>query len=328
MFYTNAAYGTWFNIISMCFVFYVLLGFNYITNGVIMKYSIIAILFVLITISSCSERKVISKSKMTNILLEMHIADAMRNRGDIFNINPAYRRTDSVAIYGPIFEKYGYNIDDFNHSVNYYAGKPQVMKEMYVEVISRLKNMRDEYALASEQERIDLNLWKGADSLSVNTDSVYTKFDFQLPTKGCGIYIITTDMNIENIDSIYNPQMVAWFTTAEDGDTVVGKKEFKIRNLKNFKTSLRLYLSDTSMTYLKGHFIDYDSIKAGSKQQMGIKDIYIEYVAGEGIDPTQPQLNTSALLKKDSLKSDSTKRLLPPPSKRRSDNIKKLELSQ
>ncbi|MDR1054291.1 MAG: DUF4296 domain-containing protein [Prevotellaceae bacterium] len=262
-----------------------------------MKY-IVVILLVLATMA-CLDRRVISKSKITDIMVEMYIADAVKSRDN--SLVMPYLRHDSISIYEPVFAKYGYTIDDFNASIGYYTNKPEVMKEIYSDVITRIKNMRDDYTTLSIQERKDQNLWRGRDSLTIDSNSAYTKFDFELPVKGKGIYTFTAETQFFDNDSTHNPRMMVWFAFEEAPDTIIGKKEITLNKKIQQRCTLKLYQRDTSLMQMKGFFVDYDSVSYEKQQHILIKNIYIEYAEGDGIDPVLPENSVDNASKKDSL---------------------------
>jgi hypothetical protein len=183
------------------------------------------IIFLLLAfVVSCAGEGIIPRAKLINIMIDMHIADGLKSRSVNMPSEFSVQR-DSVALYGPIFAKYGYDIDDFNKSVDYYAGNPHEMKEMYDVILKRLRVMRDEYAEFSIQERKDKNLWNGPDSLFINSDSVFSKFDFDIPIKGIGTYVLSADIHFGENDSTYNPYVIAWFEIEKYIDSIIGKQE-------------------------------------------------------------------------------------------------------
>ena len=232
---------------------------------------------------SCGKKSIIPKSKMTDILFDMHIADGSRAaNANVGKDN--YARRDSTMLYSPILSKYGFDIDDFNKSIKYYAERPQKMREMYEDISMRLKAMRDKYAELSIQERKDKNLWNGADSLYIDSDSTYSKFDFDIPVKGAGTYILSADINFGDNDSTYNPRVIAWFEIEEYTDSIIGKKEIPLSKTQKTCT-LRLNIQDTSMAYVKGLFFEYDSINQEGRQHVGFKNIYVEYIEDNNPEP-------------------------------------------
>lgn len=222
---------------------------------------------------------------MTDILFEMHFADAVK---DIEASNSILRiHNDSLAIYTPILSKFGYTVDDFNESVQYYTTKPETMKSIYAEIIKRVKAMNDEYTTLAITERKDKNLWSGADTLIIDADSAYTKFDFNIPIMGKGAYEVTANVKFFIDDSTRNPKLSAWITPY-DTDTVINKKDAELKKFEETKASIKIYWNnDTLKAQLKGHLIDYDTIVAGNKQHVQISNIYIEYFENDTVDFTK-----------------------------------------
>ena len=74
----------------------------------------------LCVLSSCKrEGRIIPRSRMTKIYVEMFVADQR------IASSPEMRRTaDTSWVYEPIFEKFGYNSDDYRASVAHYINDP------------------------------------------------------------------------------------------------------------------------------------------------------------------------------------------------------------
>ena len=84
----------------------------------ILKYS--AFLAALLLMISCGgDGRVIPKKKMTEIYADMFTADQWISQN-----YKASRVADTTMVYEAIFEKYGYNSDDYRKSVEYYIQDP------------------------------------------------------------------------------------------------------------------------------------------------------------------------------------------------------------
>ena len=79
-----------------------------------------------VAVASCSDRQwVIPARKMEKIYREMFLADQW------FIKNPKKKRqADTAWLYVPIFEKYGYSVEDYRHSVDHYLNDPKRYSEM------------------------------------------------------------------------------------------------------------------------------------------------------------------------------------------------------
>ena len=82
---------------------------------------VLAVLVSAVCLCSCSrDGKVIPRSKLSRIYAEMFLADAWLNTAPM----EARDRADTMAFYEPIFEKYGYTVEDYWASVSYYLQDP------------------------------------------------------------------------------------------------------------------------------------------------------------------------------------------------------------
>jgi hypothetical protein len=82
----------------------------------------------------------LDKEEMVNILVEINLANALQGSPDFYKVSRAY---DSIDIYAVIFKKYGIEKAAFDTSLAYYTRKPQVLLQIYDEVIMRLNQIQD-----------------------------------------------------------------------------------------------------------------------------------------------------------------------------------------
>ncbi|RJE75321.1 MULTISPECIES: DUF4296 domain-containing protein [Reichenbachiella] len=91
---------------------------------------------------------VISKSKMTEILIEQHLLEAkvllLKVRTD--STNKVYNSLEQE-----IFEKYGVDKAMYEKSYQYYISKPELLDEIYEVVVDSL-NVNDQHAAVLEEE--------------------------------------------------------------------------------------------------------------------------------------------------------------------------------
>lgn len=97
---------------------------------------------------SCSRSgKVISVSKMAEIYADMFVADQWLRE------NPGCRRmTDTTLFYDPIFEKYGYDREDFVSSVGYYIDKPDKFSKILKKSSQIIQADKNRFDRLSEME--------------------------------------------------------------------------------------------------------------------------------------------------------------------------------
>lgn len=276
---------------------------------------IIFIIALFIIVLSCGRKGLIPKKTLTDIITEMYIADVLRETELTNTYN--YKALDSISLYGYIYKKFGYTIDDFNYSISYYSEKPDVLKGIYDDVIKHLTEMQDKYAKMSAEERRNRNLWTGADSIFVDTDTIFSKFPFTIQISGKGLYKIAADINFYENDSTQNPRMVAWFTSYGTPDSIVERKEIPLSK-PHWNDTLYLYLNDMNMNLIKGYFVDSDSVLLSKTvrpdslltnvktdsisidtlniyQHILIKNVSVRYTEGDSISPTLPDTSTQIL---------------------------------
>lgn len=101
-------------------------------------------LFVLI-LFSCSEKQnidenIISKEQFTNILKEIHLAES---EFQLNRINNTERYENKLASdYQEIFSEYNVSKIDFENTLQYYSERPELLENMYEEILFNLKEKR------------------------------------------------------------------------------------------------------------------------------------------------------------------------------------------
>ena len=94
---------------------------------------ILHIVLALVVAAACQGPRVIPKDTLTDIYEEMFLADQLvRERG----IPSA--QLDTLLVYEAIFNKYGYNTDDYKNSVRHYLKDPERFAKVFDEVARRL----------------------------------------------------------------------------------------------------------------------------------------------------------------------------------------------
>ncbi len=90
----------------------------------------------------------LSYDKMTEILTDIQLAEGIivHNRSVRTNMNNEYK--DSV--YTQIFRHYGITVTIFKENVNYYNSYPEIMEDIYEEVLANLSRMQSEVEIEAE----------------------------------------------------------------------------------------------------------------------------------------------------------------------------------
>lgn len=100
---------------------------------------LLAVLTAALLVAACSRGpKVIPRSKMEKICTEIFVADQWASLNSETRI-----AIDTALFYEPIFNKYGYNTDDFRASIEYYMRDPLKFSRMMKKIALKLEGEAD-----------------------------------------------------------------------------------------------------------------------------------------------------------------------------------------
>ena len=134
----------------------------------IRKAHIVVALAVLLVLLSCSRKhpRIIPPSTMSKIYADMVVADQWIRSG-----HNNYLRADTSLVYDPIFEKYGYTMEDYRASAGKYLRKPgefadifedarSILQKQIVEMVALEKIEKQNDSVRINLERIIANMQK------------------------------------------------------------------------------------------------------------------------------------------------------------------------
>lgn len=99
----------------------------------------IGIIISLLMIYSCSKPGIISKKTMSEIYYDIYITDQ-----NILNNPPLRGIPDTILVYEPIFNKYGYTFTEYSNSVKYYLQRPDQFLLIFEKTKKMLENRKVE----------------------------------------------------------------------------------------------------------------------------------------------------------------------------------------
>ena len=92
------------------------------------------IVLVLLVAVACQRTRIIPKDTLTDIYTDMFLADQKVREQ---NIPPS--QMDTMLVYEAVFEKYGYDTEDYLNSVRYYLKDPERFAKVFESVAKRLE---------------------------------------------------------------------------------------------------------------------------------------------------------------------------------------------
>jgi hypothetical protein len=96
-------------------------------------------------------KDLIKKDEFTEILIDIHLMDAITNSPGYFR---KYDQNDSLDLYSNIFKKHNVTKAVFDSTVVSYTRRPDIYKEIYDEVLLKL-NMRLDKLVESEKNKLN-----------------------------------------------------------------------------------------------------------------------------------------------------------------------------
>ena len=95
---------------------------------------ILHIVLVLVVAAACQGPRVIPKDTLTDIYTDMFLADQQ-----VRELNIPHSQMDTMLLYEAVFEKYGYDTDDYLYSVQHYLKDPERFAKVFDAVAARLE---------------------------------------------------------------------------------------------------------------------------------------------------------------------------------------------
>ena len=119
----------------------------------------------LLCLSSCREKEsIIPKDIMSQIYYDIYMTD------EAVDVNYRLRRmADTMRIYEPIFNKYGYTTEDYNRSVSFYLERPDKFESVFEDTKTMLEKRKAQLNAILEAEGKRPRLWSLVDSLELYT---------------------------------------------------------------------------------------------------------------------------------------------------------------
>lgn len=113
-----------------------------------MRKTLHILLLVLAVTVSCQGPRVIPRGKMADIYYDMFMADQQIREDQVLR-----NQADTMLVYEAVFNRYGYDTDDYLHSVRHYLKDPERFSKLMQTVGDRLQADAD--ALGQVVEQLD-----------------------------------------------------------------------------------------------------------------------------------------------------------------------------
>ena len=222
----------------------------------------------------CSKSKIIPDRELENITREMFLVNAYAKAQKV--------DTDSLDIYTPILNKYGYTQEDFfNTLANFQKRKSARLSDVIENTIASLESMADGY----EQKLRNLNyidsLAKSmctrevlsVDKIRVRRLKDTTRLFLSLPIRDVGEYVIAYNYHIDTLDKNTHLQSTQWTITADSVRNHYLRTSLVHGERRTYKTTLT---PKAGATEYHIQFADY--AKREEKPYITIDSVRITYI--------------------------------------------------
>ncbi|MCD6201746.1 MAG: DUF4296 domain-containing protein [Bacteroidales bacterium] len=253
------------------------------------------ILFILswiILLNACSpgdkknrKKDIIPREDMVHILEDVHLINGFFSMSYLRKIYPG---TDSLSNYRDVIGKYGYSLDDFNNTIDYYADHLNDYEKIYEEVLKDLKSMQ-ESSYKSEMHGRGMrmkprgreeNLWTMKTEWHLPREGTRNKIPFSVEVNGRGVYTLNLRIRIGKNDRSRHPFILAYFCR-DDSTKEENRIYWKRQKLKKTGDEYKQYilsaeLKDSLVTHLQGFLLDDENTDTLYIKHADIKDIKLD----------------------------------------------------
>lgn len=225
------------------------------------RHTVIAVILILATLlTSCGKKKgIIPRDVMSEIYYDIYMADQAIKSKFIFK-----RMADTLMIYEPIFNRYGYTTEDYSRSVEYYLERPAKFEDIFEETKLKLEKRRAQLQNLLIAEGKRPRLWNLIDSLELYTsDSIHAGRVY----KNLRIMFFKPDTLVPDspvIDSAFLERPVNQFLIFNDS-ALNADRYFKFYEAQPFMTEVARILARRDSLENKVQQTDIMEEEAGNK---------------------------------------------------------------
>jgi hypothetical protein len=231
-----------------------------------------------IFIFSCGEKDghYITEDKFIEILLDIHIYDAILNKEGLTDKNITVN--DSLSYYNYLYKKHNITRIQFREALEYYSQNTEKFSLMYDKIMIILNQQYDSIINLeiTQITQIDTsNLWNLKDTWNLPEDGKYQTIKYSIDSGKHGIYTLSADIKLHFDDGTVNPRMsIHIYYTDGTYDSNMNGTMQKNGEWKNHKVIIK---TDDSkqIDYISGWLLDH-SIGTKAKHSE-VKNIVLKF---------------------------------------------------
>ncbi len=235
---------------------------------------------------------IIPQKKFTEILTEIHIADALLTKENKLDAKLKY--PDSLSYYNQIFKKYNVSREQFYNSITYYMQDMQTFIDIEKSIVDTL-NAR--FQILDSLERLSLakqDLWQKKREWTLPDDGVTNAIPFQVIANQNGIYNLIAEVLLYPDDMSKDLKMkihVDYTDGTSDERTVkiVGRNA----TWQQYSISLTTNPNKQVKGFVSGEVLSHAS--STTYMHLRVRNIMLTYAKYPNADTTNNQLEIQAI---------------------------------
>jgi hypothetical protein len=241
---------------------------------------ILILLFLQFSCSQGNKHGNIPERTLVKILTDIHIADAVTFS---MTYRQVVRNRDSAFYYESILKKYGVTHAEFDSTISWYSGNPELYDKLYEKVLARLNLITaglNEKAHADSIQSQKGNLWNRKRDWILPDDGARENISFSISVNRKGQYILSARIRINPPDMADNPQMIVYSThhhmlPGSNADSASIVKLEKTGLLKLYTVTVSLDKDTAAL--IKGFILGHDPKPGNWFKSVEVRDIRLTF---------------------------------------------------
>ena len=245
-------------------------------------FQIILLIFLLAFVNSCNNKnnsstnkdKVISEKVFTQMLIKIHLTDALLSKGKLSDKNLT---KDSLSYYNHIFSEFDVSRAQFIYSLNYYIKNINTFVEIQNTVIDSLKT---HFALLDSLQNLDiekLDLWELQRDWSLPEDGVTNTIPYNIKIEKHGTYTLSADFFIhpDDLSSQINMTITLYYSDETSNSEKIRIYRKQKDKWNEFSVSIHSN-KDKVLIKIGGELLSHD--ESTTYMHIDIKNIFLSHV--------------------------------------------------